>query len=192
MEKYNLNHAQGKWRFINGRADNFTKLVVRNNMRILHVWAGENSNATLGYYYTGFRVNTTDPMALPAGWRELALELRNDSNIEKQLRIKKQNKCKSFEWFDRHVYYKLVGRHHPWHSLLIGNLQDDSDSVACGGHRAKNCGLCPNGNGASWCNGDCKWCQHGVESPSGRRPRTLTEHNQCVSEDLKCLAKPQK
>ena len=29
--------------------------------------------------------------------------------------------------------------------------------VNCGGHYATFCHECPNGNGASWCNGDCEW-----------------------------------
>ena len=29
--------------------------------------------------------------------------------------------------------------------------------MSCGGHYAAFCHECPNGNGASWCNGDCEW-----------------------------------
>jgi len=29
--------------------------------------------------------------------------------------------------------------------------------VSCGGHYADSCELCPQGNGAAWCNGDCMW-----------------------------------
>ena len=29
--------------------------------------------------------------------------------------------------------------------------------VSCGGHRARTCRDCPQGNGHSWCNGDCQW-----------------------------------
>ena len=29
--------------------------------------------------------------------------------------------------------------------------------VSCGGHYADSCELCPEGNGAAWCNGDCVW-----------------------------------
>ena len=29
--------------------------------------------------------------------------------------------------------------------------------VSCGNHQASCCQECPQGNGASWCNGDCKW-----------------------------------
>ena len=31
-------------------------------------------------------------------------------------------------------------------------------SVVCGGHKAASCEKCPQGNGASWCNGECSWC----------------------------------
>ena len=34
---------------------------------------------------------------------------------------------------------------------------DDVNCVSCGGHYALNCVDCPQGNGASWCNGDCTW-----------------------------------
>ena len=40
--------------------------------------------------------------------------------------------------------------------------------VACGGHTASSCSECPQGNGATWCNGDCQWskadgkCQLGI------------------------------
>ena len=29
--------------------------------------------------------------------------------------------------------------------------------VSCGGHEAPSCKECTQGNGASWCNGDCEW-----------------------------------
>merc|ERR1712215_228716 len=29
--------------------------------------------------------------------------------------------------------------------------------VSCGNHKASNCGGCPQGHGARWCNGDCRW-----------------------------------
>ena len=31
------------------------------------------------------------------------------------------------------------------------------DVVSCGGHFASSCSECPEGNGASWCKGDCNW-----------------------------------
>mmetsp|Transcript_105484 Transcript_105484/g.264146 ORF Transcript_105484/g.264146 Transcript_105484/m.264146 type:complete len:432 (-) Transcript_105484:34-1329(-) len=30
-------------------------------------------------------------------------------------------------------------------------------TVSCGGHRARSCEECPQGNGPDWCNGDCSW-----------------------------------
>lgn len=30
-------------------------------------------------------------------------------------------------------------------------------SVKCGGHEARTCDECPQGNGASWCHGQCEW-----------------------------------
>ena len=29
--------------------------------------------------------------------------------------------------------------------------------VSCGNHQASSCQECPQGNGPSWCNGDCIW-----------------------------------
>merc|ERR1712232_1527470 len=42
----------------------------------------------------------------------------------------------------------------------------DECCVVCGQHFAPECSLCPQGNGAAWCNGDCHW---------------LAEHGSCVS-----------
>mmetsp|Transcript_34148 Transcript_34148/g.96990 ORF Transcript_34148/g.96990 Transcript_34148/m.96990 type:complete len:253 (+) Transcript_34148:96-854(+) len=33
-------------------------------------------------------------------------------------------------------------------------------SVDCGGHYASECSACPQGNGESWCHGDCTWSYH--------------------------------
>ena len=41
-------------------------------------------------------------------------------------------------------------------SVFIAIILDDAE-VSCGGHTATNCGECPRGNGAQWCNGDCTW-----------------------------------
>ena len=37
------------------------------------------------------------------------------------------------------------------------NEKPKSEEVSCGGHKAKDCESCPQGNGAAWCNGDCVW-----------------------------------
>lgn len=40
---------------------------------------------------------------------------------------------------------------------LTGRIGKDKPTVSCGGHEASSCELCPQGNGAAWCNGDCIW-----------------------------------
>lgn len=48
---------------------------------------------------------------------------------------------------------------------VLGNSKfQRSQQVSCGGHYAPSCQDCPQGNGAGWCHGDCKW-----------------SNNQCVS-----------
>ena len=193
MERYGMVHNPGMFKFKGHRADNFTKLVVRNNLRILHVWGqnadGSPSNATLGYYRVAFDVNTTDPMALPPGWRQFALEMQNDTALAKQLEIKKQNKCKPFDWFDRHILFKLVGRHHPWYDLMNTPYEKDTGKqVSCGQHNAPSCGLCPKGHGEVWCNGDCHWCPQGPVTNTGKRTLRLNERTQCVSDAVQCFS----
>jgi hypothetical protein len=45
--------------------------------------------------------------------------------------------------------------------MFLNTIDDLLDfflaQVSCGGHFAESCPDCPQGNGASWCNGDCKW-----------------------------------
>lgn len=40
---------------------------------------------------------------------------------------------------------------------LIAVIVPAAANVSCGGHYAKNCRSCPQGNGEAWCNGDCRW-----------------------------------
>ena len=35
--------------------------------------------------------------------------------------------------------------------------------VSCGNHKAATCSDCPQGNGPSWCNGECFWDRVGGE-----------------------------
>merc|ERR1712224_1184907 len=41
--------------------------------------------------------------------------------------------------------------------LLVEGGQGFQEKVNCGGHEAPKCASCPQGHGASWCNGDCQW-----------------------------------
>ena len=46
-----------------------------------------------------------------------------------------------------------------------GNYLETS-TVWCGGHSAPNCAECPQGNGRSWCNGECVWKSDQCVHPS--------------------------
>jgi polypeptide N-acetylgalactosaminyltransferase len=72
---------------------------------------------------------------------------------QKQVRLKEENKCHNFEWWDKYVMMRLTGRHYPWH---IDNKK--YSQVNCGNHKAKTCALCPGDKGRGWCHGDCAWC----------------------------------
>ncbi len=43
---------------------------------------------------------------------------------------------------------------------MLGAFTDVASAqtqISCGQHNAISCDLCPMGNGAAWCNGDCIW-----------------------------------
>jgi len=48
-------------------------------------------------------------------------------------------------------------------------------SVSCGRHDASTCAECPQGNGAGWCNGDCKW----------KNNRCVTDYKLTICEEIR-------
>lgn len=90
-------------------AENFTKIIFRNNIRVMERWA-KTSTARSGYYETA--IGSTE---LPEDWQRFADEMKTDGYAQEQERVIRRNGCRDFSWFDRHVYYKLTGVHHPWH-----------------------------------------------------------------------------
>jgi len=52
--------------------------------------------------------------------------------------------------------------------------------VSCGGHKAKTCADCPQGNGASWCNGDCSWSQNKCTK------KGITSSGKCIDLHSNC------
>ena len=42
-------------------------------------------------------------------------------------------------------------------ALVVIAARSALAEVVCGGHSAASCDLCPQGNGAAWCNGECTW-----------------------------------
>ena len=139
----------GRFIVLKHPADNFTRITTRNNLRIMETWVG-NHPAKLGYYKRLFGQETLKPE-----FQRFINEWSTDPAAQKQVRLKEQNKCHDFEWWDKYVFMRLTGRHHPWHP-------DNKKyaKVSCGNHKAKSCDLCPQGHGQDWCNGDCSWCSH--------------------------------
>jgi N-terminal domain of galactosyltransferase len=62
--------------------DNFTKIITRNNMRIMNVWVG-NHSAKFGYYQKTF--GTT---VLPPEWQQDEDELRTDPVALEQMELR--------------------------------------------------------------------------------------------------------
>lgn len=93
-------------------ADNFSKIITRNNLRILNTWAADHP-AKLGFYEKTFGTKV-----LPPEWQQYVDEMETDPAAIEQKQIRQRNKCRSFEWFDLHVYKKFVGVHHPWHPSI--------------------------------------------------------------------------
>lgn len=42
-------------------------------------------------------------------------------------------------------------------TLFKSSCRKPKAHLSCGDHLAETCSECPQGNGASWCNGDCEW-----------------------------------
>jgi len=183
LSKYGVNRP-GNYTFRGYDTDNFNKLIVRNNMRLFRVWMGKDHPATRTYYNLAFGVNSTDTELLPPAWQPFNEELDTDTELARQMALKERNKCKSFDWFDEHIYVKLTGKHHPWHPSTFL-------PTSCGAHSAKSCGECPQGNGKAWCNGECGWCEHGAEGEDitwtvVNGTNVLGEEDMCVSREKKC------
>lgn len=97
------------WILRGSTADNFTKVTIRNNIRVMERWSKDYS-ARSGYYKKIFGSET-----LNGQWKKFAEEMKTDAYAIEQERFIQRNGCKRYEWFDRHVYYKLTGVLHPWH-----------------------------------------------------------------------------
>jgi len=128
-------------------ADNFTRITTRNNLRVMEGWVGDHP-AKYAYYKRMFGQETLAPE-----FQRFVNEWKIDPAAQKQMQIKKDNQCHDFDWWDKYVFKRLTGRHHPWHPD-----NKKYQKVTCGSHKAKSCEACPQGNGKEWCNGDCSWC----------------------------------
>jgi polypeptide N-acetylgalactosaminyltransferase len=162
----NFNKTTNKADWIN-RSD-FGKITQRNNIRVMEIWVGDHP-AKYAYYKKQFGHEYLEPQ-----WQQYVDELKHDPAALKQIRLKSENKCHDFEWYDKHVMMKLAGRHHPWYKDPKAAAEE---TVSCGQHRAKSCDLCPKGHGKHWCNGDCVWCGLNDNCISqGEYGKTCTAH----------------
>ena len=72
-------------------------------------WVGDHP-AKRAYYQRLFGQETLQPE-----FQKFVDEWKSDPAAQEQMRIKEQNKCHDFAWWDKHVMFRLTGRHHPWH-----------------------------------------------------------------------------
>ena len=87
--------------------------------------------------------------------RELELELKGQRQIiEGQKELIEEQK-------------ELIEGQNATISQFNHTLQGLPPSVSCGQHTARSCAECPQGNGKSWCNGDCRWRDGECTNPSG-------------------------
>lgn len=104
-----------EFRIRGGSTSDFTKVITRNNIRVLERWA-RSSTARTGYYQHLFGGNGS----LPDDWKVFADQMDSDTYAIEQRRYIRKNGCRNFDWFDKHVYVKLTGVHHPWHPNTTG------------------------------------------------------------------------
>jgi len=69
------------------------------------------------------------------------------------------------------------------HNWLFSKLFDIE--VSCGQHKAGSCAGCPQGNGASWCNGDCQWIDDQCVKENSGDPVSACEHR-CSRDPKSC------
>ncbi|KAI0559169.1 Glycosyltransferase family GT27 [Gracilaria domingensis] len=90
-------------------SSNFSRITMRNNIRVMERWA-KHSNAKTGYYK-----ETLGSETLPEEWQIFADEMKTEKYAVRQQEVIDKNQCRDFDWFDKHVMVKLAGVHHPWH-----------------------------------------------------------------------------
>ena len=63
-------------------------------------------------------------------------------------------KCTSLETVGKYISSKIEAKVRQWIKYILIPLLG---KVSCGNHEEDSCADCPQGNGESWCSGDCKW-----------------------------------
>jgi polypeptide N-acetylgalactosaminyltransferase len=175
----------GKFIVLRHPADNFTRITTRNNLRIMETYVG-NHPAKLAYYKRMFGQEELKPE-----FQRFIDDWKVDPRAQKQVNLMKKNKCHDFEWWDKYVFMRLTGRHHPWHPA-----NSKYKTVNCGNHKAKACHLCPQGNGRDWCNGDCSWCDASSTclpfEEKAQKCKTLPKKSAALEASLKAVVEASK
>jgi len=104
------------------------------------------SHAPINYDHPHIRVNA-DSNDTPID--------KDDGSIQQQTAIKKKQPILEIHDNIRKTAIQQPQSSHKEYKTYPGFTT--KPSVLCGGHTAESCDLCPQGNGASWCNGECEW-----------------------------------
>lgn len=117
-----------------------------------------NTQRTLNDYYVcisrgGNRGYTWSQDNIEQGWGQIPFKVAHTDSIKL--------KCKKRGQQVNGVYYNNCIAHGQCESgeycTINGFCVTGGGSVSCGGHHALSCAACPQGHGAGWCHGDCKW-----------------------------------
>lgn len=158
----------------------FTQLFTKMEML-----SNSNSNAPIPSYFYNTQVDTCDwaeELVFPQtkqcsaavkeyGWdqaeyRQTLLQVLKDNNIDTQ-------KCLDCVIDDT--------------SGDCVSVENTEKEVSCGNHGASSCAECPQGNGASWCNGECEWLD---ENGGGCQSKSKDEVRAIVKEEEEDIALP--
>ena len=93
--------------------DAMNRIWLRNNIRVAKVWLGD-----WRYYYYK---EVFGSKKLPAEWAKFENE---DGEMLEQIRIKAKNQCRDFDWFDKFVFLRILGKHNPWYAKRMNDLSE--------------------------------------------------------------------
>ena len=97
------------------------RIWLRNNIRVAKLWLGNWRK----YYYK----EVFGSMELTGEWAKFEKE---DQYMLEQKAKKKENHCRDIDWFDKHVYMRILGIHIPWYAAREQEL-NMSKAIKYGG-----------------------------------------------------------
>ncbi|KAI2508929.1 N-terminal domain of galactosyltransferase [Fragilaria crotonensis] len=81
------------------------RIWLRNNIRVAKLWLGNWRK----YYYK----EVFGSKELSGEWAKFEDE---DQFMLEQKAKKKENRCRDMDWYDKHVYMRILGIHIPWYA----------------------------------------------------------------------------